>query len=121
MIPIIVITLSLIPVYAWTGSLSRRAMVMSAERTFTSYNIYKGKAAMAVKPIPPTLSIIKEGSRTVSRPGAMLFELAPAIGSREYDWRNKITFALGVTGVQILFIILVINSIIITRMRGVPR
>jgi hypothetical protein len=75
-------------------------------RTFASYNIYKGKGAVCVKPILPTFSAVVTNTntnppskfRTVTREGTILFEFAPP-GSqmREYDWTKKSTFALDAT------------------------
>lgn len=65
-------------------------------RTYASYSLYKGKGAISMRPIPPTFSI-SGTARTVTKNGAMMFELAAAVGTREYDWKNKITFALDVT------------------------
>jgi len=65
-------------------------------RTFTSYVIYKGKAALSLKPIPPTFAS-KGSSRIVSKNGGLLLEFAPASGVREYDWTKKGTFLLGPT------------------------
>ena len=67
-------------------------------RTFAQYSIYKGKGAIAIKPIPPTYTTAASGSQVLSREGALFFEVAP-IGSkpREYDWSKKETFSLCAT------------------------
>ena len=66
-------------------------------RTYVSYVVYKGKAAVTVKPIPPSYAQKTPTSRTVSRPGVMLLEFALSSGPREYDWTNKGTFSLDAT------------------------
>ncbi len=48
-------------------------------RTYTGYNIYKGKAAINIKPIPPTFRVTKS-SRVLEREGVLLWEFAPASG-----------------------------------------
>eukprot|EP00598_Pedospumella_elongata_P000313 CAMPEP_0184969594 /NCGR_PEP_ID=MMETSP1098-20130426/2305_1 /TAXON_ID=89044 /ORGANISM="Spumella elongata, Strain CCAP 955/1" /LENGTH=166 /DNA_ID=CAMNT_0027491377 /DNA_START=127 /DNA_END=627 /DNA_ORIENTATION=+ len=66
-------------------------------RTFAGFNIYKGKGAINVVPIPPTFSVT-ERSQSVHRAGALLLEFAPAGSSpREYDWTKKATFSLSAT------------------------
>ncbi len=66
-------------------------------RTFAGFNIYKGKGAINVVPIPPTFSVT-ERSQSVHRAGALLLEFAPAgSGPREYDWSKKATFSLSAT------------------------
>lgn len=70
----------------------------SNERTFSSYVVYKGKAAMSLKVIPPTFTTTGAKARTVSRTGAILLEFAPVGDSpREYDWSKKATFSLSPT------------------------
>ena len=54
-------------------------------RTYSSYALYKGKGALAVKPLPATL-VTSGSARTVSRNGGMLLEFALASGPREYNW-----------------------------------
>lgn len=65
-------------------------------RTFAGYNVYKGKGAINVKPIPPTFQTNGK-SQSVDREGALLFEFAPSgKGPREYDWTKKATFSMSV-------------------------
>lgn len=69
-----------------------------AGRTFASYVVYKGKGAASVKSIPPVLADVPNtNSRTVKQTGGFLFEIAPCVGTREYDWRKKATFLLDPT------------------------
>ena len=54
------------------STIPNKNIIASEEaRTFSSYVIYKGKAALAVKPIPPTFAPGKSGqnSRVLSRQG----------------------------------------------------
>ena len=65
----------------------------SNAKTFVSYVVYKGKAALSFKPIPPTFTQ-KGSSKIVSRFGGMLLEFAPSVGLRQYDWTKKAAFLL---------------------------
>jgi hypothetical protein len=65
-------------------------------KTYVGYGLFKGKGAINVKPIPATLKIAN-GTRTVEKEGALLFEFAPAFAAKEYDWSKKISFALDPT------------------------
>lgn len=64
------------------------------ERTFANYVIYKSKAAVSLKVIPPTFQASGTKSRTVSREGGLFFEFALSAGPKEYDWTKKGTFLL---------------------------
>ena len=79
------------------GKLSKKPLHSSteagSERTFANYVIYKSKAAVALKVIPPTFQLIGK-SRTVVREGGLLFEFALCSGPKEYDWLKKGTFLL---------------------------
>jgi Whirly transcription factor len=66
----------------------------SQERTFANYVIYKSKAAVSLKVIPPTFQSSGTKSRTVSREGGLFFEFALSAGPKEYDWMKKGTFLL---------------------------
>ena len=63
-------------------------------RTFVGYSVYKGKAAMVVKPVAPTFNVLPHKNRVLSKDGGMLIEIAPISGVREYDWTKKATFLL---------------------------
>ena len=58
-------------------------------RVYCSYDIYKGKAAVNVKPVAPTYAPTGENAYALKRPGGLLFEAAPASGTRTYDWSRK--------------------------------
>ena len=83
-----------------TSVLRSGTRMMSEEqefRTFAGFNIYKGKGAINIVPIPPTFSVT-DRSQSVHRAGALLLEFAPAgSGPREYDWTKKATFSLSAT------------------------
>eukprot|EP00596_Hydrurales_sp_CCMP1899_P005934 CAMPEP_0119038074 /NCGR_PEP_ID=MMETSP1177-20130426/6776_1 /TAXON_ID=2985 /ORGANISM="Ochromonas sp, Strain CCMP1899" /LENGTH=214 /DNA_ID=CAMNT_0007000177 /DNA_START=84 /DNA_END=725 /DNA_ORIENTATION=- len=66
------------------------------ERTFASYIIYKSKAAVSLKIIPPTFQAVGSNgkSRNVAREGGLLFEFANTMGPREYDWSKKGVFLM---------------------------
>lgn len=65
-----------------------------ALRTFVGYNVYKGKAAMVIKPVAPVFNELANGNRILFKDGGMLLEIAPISGVREYDWTKKATFLL---------------------------
>jgi hypothetical protein len=65
-------------------------------KTYVGYGLFKGKGAINVKPIPATLKIAN-GARTVEKEGVLLFEFAPTLAAKEYDWSKKISFALDPT------------------------
>ena len=68
------------------------------ELVFSSYVIYKSKAAVAVKCISPTFTSKGTSGKSLSREGGLLFEFAASTGApREYDWSKKVTFLLDVT------------------------
>lgn len=69
-----------------------------ATKSYVRYPIYKGKAALSVRPVSPTFTPISgaSGARTLSKEGGMLFEFALASGQRVYDWANKGSFLLDV-------------------------
>eukprot|EP01039_Chlorochromonas_danica_P006534 gene6532-7207_t len=71
---------------------------ISVDRPVAGYCVYKGKAALSVKPIPAKFATSPQGFRSVDREGSLFLEIAP-VGStpREYDWSQKITFALNAT------------------------
>lgn len=71
-----------------------------------SFKIYKGKGAAQFSRIPPKFATGEDGRsyRWVSKDGAVLLEAAPAIGKRpdglpEYDWQQKISFAISVADI----------------------
>jgi hypothetical protein len=66
-------------------------------RSFVRYPIYKGKCALAVRPIPPSFSPAGASSRNLDKEGGILVELAPVSGARTYDWSKKATFLLDPT------------------------
>ncbi|KAM7259109.1 hypothetical protein ACFE04_014850 [Oxalis oulophora] len=63
------------------------------------YTIYKGKAALSIKPVPPTFTKLDSGSLKVDRKGVMMLTFTPAIGERKYDWEKRMMFALSTTEV----------------------
>jgi len=61
------------------------------------FAIFKKKGAAKFKP----MHLRRDDRGFVSKPGAILLEMAPSVGTREdglplYDWTKKITFAIGV-------------------------
>lgn len=68
---------------------SERKGPIDKNRLFTQWNVYKGKSALCFSPIPPSIEQTETG-KALTRPGVLLVEAAPAIGPRQYDWKNKI-------------------------------
>jgi len=69
-----------------------------------TYAIFKGKGAAKFSQISPT----RDDNGWVKKTGAILLEAAPAVGKRpdglpDYDWGQKISFAIGVQDVALLF------------------
>jgi len=64
-------------------------------RAFADFKVYKGKAALSMRPIRPTWKRLPDGGASIDRTGTMLLEFAP-VGSveRQYDWSKKQTFAM---------------------------
>lgn len=62
------------------------------------YTFYKGKGAMRVSPISPQMEDVTTDAgaqfQNLKKAGALLVELAPAQGTRDYDWDNKAVIAL---------------------------
>ncbi|KAG0461495.1 hypothetical protein HPP92_021792 [Vanilla planifolia] len=72
-----------------------------------SYRVYgvlhlQGKAALSVEPRPPEFSLVDSGAFKVSKEGFVLLQLAPAVGTRQYDWSRKQIFSLSVGEIGIL-------------------
>ena len=67
---------------------------VTGERVFASYVVYKSKAAVSIKIIPPTFISAGANARKLSREGGLFFEFALAAGPKEYDWAKKGTFLL---------------------------
>ncbi|KAG2435106.1 hypothetical protein HXX76_007191 [Chlamydomonas incerta] len=83
-----------------------RAAAGSSDRVYTNYYVYKTRAAMCVRLLPPTFSKTQAG-KVLERDGTMLLEFATANAAaagagngpagnvnRTYNWSNKVTFAL---------------------------
>jgi hypothetical protein len=74
-------------------------------RVFSNFRVYKGKATMAIKVIPPSYRLTAK-AKTLSREGVFLFEFAPAGASpNEYDWNQKLTFSMSVVELGELLIL----------------
>jgi hypothetical protein len=71
----------------------------AGSKVFASYDIFKGKAAVNVKPLAPTFESLGNGSYAVQRSGGLIVEMAPSVAgaARTYDWGQKILFRLSVT------------------------
>ncbi|KAL6606615.1 hypothetical protein ACP70R_042268 [Stipagrostis hirtigluma subsp. patula] len=65
-------------------------------RVFTSYSIYKGKAALSFDPRPPQFVPLDSGAHKVAKEGFVLLQFAPAVATRQYDWTRKQVFSLSV-------------------------
>ena len=56
------------------------------------YTVYKRKAALRLSMVLPKMRD-NNGSQK-ARPGALLFEIANAVGEKKYNWEEKIVFSL---------------------------
>ncbi|XP_062152681.1 single-stranded DNA-binding protein WHY2, mitochondrial [Alnus glutinosa] len=71
----------------------------AASQIFAPYSIFKGKAALTVKPVLPTFTKLDSGNLIVDRRGVMMLTFLPAIGERKYDSEKRQLFALSPTEV----------------------
>lgn len=67
-------------------------------RTSANYTIFKGKAALSVRPKLPNFKV-DSGSSRIDKKGAVFLTFWPAVGLRKYDWEKKQIFALSPTEV----------------------
>ncbi|GLI64103.1 hypothetical protein VaNZ11_007277 [Volvox africanus] len=95
------------PDYKPCSSAPRSITGSASERTYSDFHIYKTRAAMAVRLLPPIFTS-ENGYKILNRDGVMLLEFAsanpgqqanggppPAGGiNRTYNWTNKVSFAL---------------------------
>ncbi|XP_059450724.1 single-stranded DNA-binding protein WHY2, mitochondrial [Corylus avellana] len=70
-----------------------------SNQIFASYDVYKGKASLSVRPVLPTFTKSDSGSLRVRRRGVMMLSFLPAVGERKYDYEKKQFFALSATEV----------------------
>jgi len=72
---------------------------MSEKIVFAApYKVYKTNSAaqfMVIRPRVENGKVIKEG--------AILVEVAKSEGEKKYDWKNKISFAIGIQDLKLLF------------------
>src|SRR6056300_574654 len=72
---------------------------MSEQIVFAApYKVYKSNSAaqfMVIKPRVENGKVVKEG--------AILLEASKASGNKSYDWKNKISFAIGIQDLKLLF------------------
>ncbi|RWV92904.1 hypothetical protein GW17_00044678 [Ensete ventricosum] len=66
---------------------------------FANYTVFKGKAALSVKPILPDIRELDSRSSRTYRNGGVMLTFWPAVGQRKYDWEKKQVFALSPTEV----------------------
>ncbi|CAL9135300.1 Whirly transcription factor [Musa troglodytarum] len=66
---------------------------------FANYTVFKGKAALSMKPILPAIRELDSRSSRVYRNGSVMLTFWPAVGQRKYDWEKKLAFALSPTEV----------------------
>lgn len=63
------------------------------------YTIYKKNGAAQFALIHPKT----DNNGRISKNGAILLEVASALGEKSYDWKNKISFAIGMNDIALLF------------------
>ncbi|CAL9086372.1 unnamed protein product [Musa acuminata var. zebrina] len=66
---------------------------------FANYTVFKGKAALSMKPILPAIRELDSRSSRVYKNGSVILTFWPAVGQRKYDWEKKQVFALSATEV----------------------
>ncbi|WOL14275.1 hypothetical protein Cni_G23055 [Canna indica] len=69
----------------------------SSVRSYANYTVFKGKAALSMTPVLPTIR--KVDISKVYKNGCVMVTFWPAIGQRKYDWQKKQAFALSPTEV----------------------
>ena len=62
------------------------------------YKVYKTNSAAQFMVIKPR---VENGK--VTKEGAILVEVAKSDGPKKYDWKNKISFAIGIQDLKLLF------------------
>lgn len=62
------------------------------------YKVYKTNSAAQFMVIKPR---VEDGK--VTKEGAVLLEVAKSSGNKTYDWKNKISFAIGIQDLKSLF------------------
>ena len=66
----------------------------------TSFNVYKKTSAAQFTLLPPR----RDDNGRISKSGAILLEMAPSVGDKSYDWKNKkLTFAFGMNDLTQFF------------------
>ena len=73
--------------------MSEQKIVFSAP-----YKVYKTNSAAQFMVIKPR---VENGK--VTKEGAILVEVAKSDGEKKYDWKNKISFAIGIQDLKLLF------------------
>lgn len=63
------------------------------------YSIFKGKAALSIRPVLPQFIKSDSGGLRVGRRGCIMLICWPSIGERKYNWEKKQVFALSPTEV----------------------
>jgi len=79
----------------FAGQYTGRNGPVDRNRTFLDWSVYKGRSAIAFKPIAPKIEQ-KDAYRMRTRTGALLVEAASSVGLRQYNWQNKLNFALSI-------------------------
>lgn len=74
-------------------------------RYCAKFTVHKGAmGAFQAAPIAPTWVEDDKGNFKVSKEGAILIEMAPLLEKKDdnyyYNWKNKVSFALGVPDIQ---------------------
>jgi Whirly transcription factor len=72
----------------------------------TGYQVYKGSSAVQFKPICPSFTPHSGSANgyVLDRKGVMFLELATG-SNRQYDWQNRVSFALSATEMSSLFLV----------------
>lgn len=73
--------------------------VVSSDRIYADFNVYKGKAALSARPVLPSFVNTNSGGLAIKRQGIIMLSFTPSLGERKYDWEKKQVFALSPTEV----------------------
>ncbi|XP_042390048.1 single-stranded DNA-binding protein WHY2, mitochondrial-like isoform X2 [Zingiber officinale] len=66
-------------------------------RRYAKYTVFKGKAALSLEPVLPTIREVDSRSSRVFKRGCVVLKFYPAIALQKYDWKRRQVFALSPT------------------------
>ncbi|XP_074573983.1 single-stranded DNA-binding protein WHY2, mitochondrial-like [Curcuma longa] len=66
-------------------------------RRYAKYTVFKGKAALSLEPVLPTIREVDSQRSRVFKRGCVMLKFCPAIALQKYDWERRQVFALSPT------------------------